>query len=128
MILLALSLLSMAGALVAIYLAVVKLVPPNLEEEARRDVTALTLIAGGLIVFALFCVGVLLLRVVAQYLLRRRTSSSTPYINAWEIAGRRRAVPDENELGELVIADESDWPSEEDPTPEDEEPDEDDWR
>jgi len=109
MILLALSLLSMAAALVMIYLAFLVLDPMSLREETRRHIMALALVAGGLIIFALFCVGVLLLRLVAQHLLRRRTADRTVYVNAWEEAGRRRAVPDEEELDELVIADQRDW-------------------
>ena len=131
MILLGLSLLSMAAALVVIYLAFAKLLQSNLHEDTRRHVAALALVAGGLIVFALFCVGGLLLRLVAQALLRRRTSGATPYVNAWEIAGHRRAVPDEEELGELVVADESGWPDDQDEggpaVEEDDEPDDDDW-
>jgi len=128
MILLALSLLSMAAALVAIYLAFLILDQSSLQEETRRRFAALTLIAGGLIIFALFCVGVLLLRLVAQYLLRRRTDGQTVYINAWEEAGRRRAVPDEEELGDLVIGDEHDWPDDDDGLIiEDDDSDDDDW-
>lgn len=114
MILLGLSLVSMVAALVAVYLAFSILLQSSLQEETRRNVAALALVAGGLIVFALFCVGVLLLRLVARVLIRRRTAARTFYVNAWEEAGRRRAVPDEAELDDLVIGSEDNPPDRDD--------------
>jgi len=103
LILLGLSMAAICVALGVMYLAFKAFVEADVAEATRRYVAGLALIAGALLVFALFCVGILLLRYLAYGLLIRRSPGEpTRYVSAWDIAGRRASVPDEDELEDMM--------------------------
>jgi len=102
-ILLGLAMAAIAVALAVMYMAFQAFVDADVEEATRRYIAGLALIAGALLVFALFCVGALILRYLAYGLVLRRTlRKPTDYVNAWDLAGQRAAVPDEDELESMM--------------------------
>ena len=67
-------------------------------QDVRRYLLAMALVAGGLLVFAWFCIGVLLIRYLSfRMSLRRGFSKPTEYVDAWKIAGERLQVPDDED-------------------------------
>ena len=91
------SLLLMAGAmavLVAVFQGIGAL---ESDPAAKRSVAVLAVVAGVLLIFALFCT----LLLVMRYLFGRLHSmqgrhAPTEYVDAWKIAGQRLEVPEED--------------------------------
>ena len=111
-VLLVLAMAAIFAALSIMYMAFQVFVEANVEETSRRHIARLAIIAGALLVFALFCVGALILRYFAYGRLSRRAlQEPTDYVNAWDLAGQRAAVPDEDELESMMGDDDDpdDW-------------------
>ncbi len=67
-------------------------------QETRRHLLALAIAVGALLLLALFCVGLLLIRfLVFRLKVPHATAGPTEYVNAWELAGRRLELPTEEE-------------------------------
>jgi hypothetical protein len=114
-ILLALAMAAIFTALSIMYMAFQAFVEADVEEASRRHIARLAIIAGALLVFALFCVGALILRYLAYGRLSRPISGEpTDYVNAWDLAGQRAAVPGEDEL-ESMMGDDEDPDDRDDP-------------
>ena len=91
------SLLSIAGAMgvmVAVFQGIGAI---ESDPAARRYLAALAVVAGVLLIFALFCTSLL----ITRYMFGRLNSMRgrhppTDYVDAWKIAGQRLEVPDED--------------------------------
>lgn len=71
------------------------------DEESRRFVATLAVTAGAFLVFSLFCIALLLIRHLAYQLTARpERDAPTPYVNAWELAGKRMKTPPEEPDGD----------------------------
>ena len=98
MIIFALALAAIAGA-VGILFATFQAVGGVITgQDVRRYLLAMALVAGGLLVFAWFCIGLLLIRSLSFRLaMRRGATGPTEYVDAWKSAGQRLELPDDED-------------------------------
>ncbi len=97
-VLIALSLAAISGALVVIYYAYMAFVESGAAPGIRRYMAGLAVVVVSLLLLALFCMGVLLIRYLAHRVLLKRTPSCpTEYTDAWKLAGERLQVPEDDE-------------------------------
>ena len=83
------------GVLVAVLQGIGAKVP---DPAVKRYLAVLAVVAGVLLVFGLFCTGLL----VTRYMFGRIRSTQgrhppTEYVNAWKIAGERLTLPDQDD-------------------------------
>lgn len=112
--LLALALAANTGAMLVTYFAFEAVV------EAGLDVAAgLALVVVSLLLIALFCVGVLLLRFLAYApLMGRKGAGATEYVDAWKVAGERLRIEGDDDDDETRTIDldpfDDDFPEDDD--------------
>lgn len=88
---------ALIGALL-MFLRVLRMVNRSVADpQARQVIGILSLMAGMLLIFAIFCLGLLLIRYASFRAIRRFKRTQTPFVNAWEIAGQRFKLTDEND-------------------------------
>jgi len=92
------ALAAIGGAMVLLFIAFRTAEGTELNTETRRILLALAVATAALLVLALFCVGLLLIRfLVFRLKAPPAASGPTEYVNAWEEAGKRLKLPDEED-------------------------------
>lgn len=94
---LVLALLAGASALATLFMAFQQAQAIAGNEALRRYLAGLLVLCGGLLIFSIFCLGALAIRMASLPLPRSTDPEPTQYTDAWKIAGQRMPVPDEDD-------------------------------
>jgi len=68
------------------------------EEAMRRYLAGMAVVSGVLLIFALFCIGLLVIRYLTfRVQLERSRHAPTEYVDVWRLAGQRFRLPEEQD-------------------------------